>query len=123
MGLKTSSRKKNVVQKPNNQPRISGIYWKRTKQRIRNNDLVMATWNVCTIRWLGHVERMEVNTMPKRMLKGRLYSKRRKGRPRMRWLEEVENDLKRMEVTGWKEMRNREQWRLVVEEAKAHPGL
>jgi hypothetical protein len=29
-----------------------------------------------------------------------------------------------MKVTGWKEkMRNREQWRLVVEEAKAHPGL
>jgi hypothetical protein len=28
------------------------------------------------------------------------------------------------EVKGWKEkMRNREQWRLVVEEAKAHPGL
>jgi hypothetical protein len=25
---------------------------------------------------------------------------------------------------GWKEkMRNREQWRLVIEEAKAHPGL
>jgi hypothetical protein len=29
-----------------------------------------------------------------------------------------------MEVKGWKEkMRNREQWRLVVEEAKAQPGL
>jgi hypothetical protein len=29
-----------------------------------------------------------------------------------------------MEVKGGKEkMRNREQWRLVVEEAKAHPGL
>jgi hypothetical protein len=42
----------------------------------------------------------------------------------MRWLEEVENDLKGMKVTGWKEkMRNREQWRLAVEEAKAHPGL
>jgi hypothetical protein len=27
-------------------------------------------------------------------------------------------------VKGWKEnMRDREQWRLVVEEAKAHPGL
>jgi hypothetical protein len=47
----------------------------------------------------------------------------RKGRPRMRWLEEVGNDLKRMKVKGWKEMRNREQWRLVVKEAKAHPGL
>jgi hypothetical protein len=29
-----------------------------------------------------------------------------------------------MEVKGWKDkMRDREQWRLVVEEAKAHPGL
>jgi hypothetical protein len=67
------------------------------------------------IRWLGHVERMEDNAMPKRMLKGR---------PRMRWLEEVENDLKRMKIKGWKEkLRSREQWRLVVKEAKAHPGL
>jgi hypothetical protein len=42
----------------------------------------------------------------------------------MRWLDDVESDLKRMKVKGWKEkMRNRVQWRLVVEEAKAHPGL
>jgi hypothetical protein len=62
--------------------------------------------------------------MPKRMLKGRLYSKIRKGRTRMRWLYDVESDLKKMKVKGWKEMmRNREQWRLVVMEAKAHPGL
>jgi hypothetical protein len=66
---------------------------------------------------------MENNTMPKRMLKGRLCSKRRKGRPRMRWLDDVESDLK-MTVKEWKErVRNREQWRLVVKEAKAHPGL
>jgi hypothetical protein len=65
---------------------------------------------------------MEDNAVPKGMLKGRLYSKRRKGRPRMRWLHDVESDLKKMK--GWKEkMRDREQWRLVVEEAKAHPGL
>jgi hypothetical protein len=67
---------------------------------------------------------MEDNATPKRMLKGRLYSIRRKGRPRMRWLEYIESDLKKMEVKGWKEkMRDREQWRLVVEEAKAHQGL
>jgi hypothetical protein len=76
------------------------------------------------MRLLGHVERMGDNAMPKRMLKGRLYSKRRKGRLRMRWLDDVESDLKKMKVKGWKEkMRNREQWRLVVEEAKAHTGL
>jgi hypothetical protein len=39
-------------------------------------------------------------------------------------LDDVESDLKKMEVKGWKEkMKDREQWRLVVEEAKAHPGL
>jgi hypothetical protein len=39
----------------------------------------------------------------------------------MRWLDNVQSDLKKMEVKGWKEeMRDREQWRLVVEAAKAH---
>jgi hypothetical protein len=76
------------------------------------------------IRWFGHVERMEDNAMSKRMLKGRLYSKRRKGSPRMRWVDDVQSDLKKMQVKGWKEkMKDRKQWRLVVEEANAHPGL
>jgi CRISPR/Cas system CSM-associated protein Csm2 small subunit len=54
----------------------------------------------------------------------RVYSKRRKGRPSIKWLDDVENDLKKMKVKGWTEKkRNREQWRLVVEEDKAHPRL
>jgi hypothetical protein len=51
---------------------------------------------------LWHVERTEDNAMPKRMLKGRLYSKRRTGRPRLRWLDNVENDLKKMKVKDGK---------------------
>jgi hypothetical protein len=54
------------------------------------------------IRWLGHVERTEDKAVPKRMLKGRLCLKRRKGRHRMRWLDDVESDLKKMKVKGWK---------------------
>jgi hypothetical protein len=39
----------------------------------------------------------------------RLYSKIRKGRPRMRWLDDVDSDLKKMNMKRWKEkMRNRE---------------
>ncbi|PNF24008.1 hypothetical protein B7P43_G08636 [Cryptotermes secundus] len=42
----------------------------------------------------------------------------------MKWPDDVEKDLKKMKVKGWIEkMRSREQWRLVVEETKAHPGL
>jgi hypothetical protein len=57
---------------------------------------------------LRHVKKIEDKVMPKRMFKGRLYSKTRKGRPRMRWLDDVESDLKKTKVKGWKEtMRNR----------------
>jgi hypothetical protein len=76
------------------------------------------------ILWLGHMERMDETAMPKRVLKGKLYATRRIGRPRIRWLEDVTTDLGRMGIKGWMEKaRNRDQWRRIVEEAKAHPGL
>jgi hypothetical protein len=44
------------------------------------------------------------------MLKRRIYSKIRKGRPRIRCLDDVESGLKKMKGKGWKEkLRNREQ--------------
>jgi hypothetical protein len=76
------------------------------------------------IRWLGHVKRMEVGAMPRKMMEGRLFIGRRKGRPRMRWMDDVVADLKVTKIKQWMEKtRDREQWRMVVREAKAHPGL
>jgi len=76
------------------------------------------------IRWLGHVERMEVGVMPRKMLEGRLFVGRRKGRPRLRWMDDVVADLKVMKIKQWMEkMKDRQKWRLFVEEAKAHRGL
>jgi hypothetical protein len=74
-------------------------------------------------RWLGHVERISEERMPKRMLKGRLLSRRRKGRQRTRWLDGVATDPV-VRVTGWRgTVEDREAWRGVVKEAKAHQGL
>jgi hypothetical protein len=42
----------------------------------------------------------------------------------MRWLDDVSTYLKKMEINGWKDRaRDREAWRHIVKEAKAHPGL
>jgi hypothetical protein len=41
------------------------------------------------INWIGHVERMEDSRMPKRVMREKIYTKRRMGRPKVRWLDEV----------------------------------
>jgi len=46
------------------------------------------------ISWLGHLERMEKNRMPKNIFTQELEGTRRRGRPRKRWKEEVERDFK-----------------------------
>jgi hypothetical protein len=57
-----------------------------------------------------------------------VFIKRRRGRPRLRWMDgwmdDVVADLKVMKIKQWIEKtKDREQWKLVVEEAKALPGL
>jgi hypothetical protein len=54
----------------------------------------------------------------------KLYATRRRGRPKMRWLDDVSMDLRKMGINEWRDRtRNREVWRHIVEEAKFHPGL
>jgi hypothetical protein len=66
---------------------------------------------------------MDETAMPKRVLKGKMYATRM-GRPRIRWLEDVIADLRKMGIRGWKEKaRKWDQWRRIIEEGKAHPGL
>jgi hypothetical protein len=61
---------------------------------------------------------------PKKKLYGKLYATRRRGRPKMRWLDNVSMDLRKMGVNDWRDRaRNLEAWRHIVEEAKAHSGL
>jgi len=61
--------------------------------RIRNNEELNRSINgedivkfikTQRVRWLGHVKRMEVGEMVRKMKEGRLFRGRRKGRPRLR---------------------------------------
>jgi len=100
--------------------------------RIRNNEELNRSINgedivefikAQRMRWLGHVKRMEVGAMARKMMEARLFIGRRRGRPHLRWMDDV-TDLKVMKIKQWIEkMKDRQQRRLVVEEAKALPGL
>ena len=54
------------------------------------------------LRWAGHVMRMEDNTMPKIIINAKLYSSRKKGRPKKKWIEGVTGDLTKIKVERWK---------------------
>jgi hypothetical protein len=76
------------------------------------------------ISWLGHLERMEEDRTPKKILTQELGRTRRRGRPGKRWKEEVERDLQVLGVRRWRELvTNREKWREIVRQVKTHSGL
>jgi len=76
------------------------------------------------ISWLGHLERMEEDRMPKKIFTEELEGTRRRGRPRKGWREEVEKDLQVLGVRRWRQLViEREKWRGIVRQAKAHSGL
>ena len=55
------------------------------------------------ISWLGRLERMEEDRMPKEIFTQELEGKGRRGRPRKGWKEEVERDLQVVGVRRWTE--------------------
>ena len=51
-------------------------------------------------------------------------SSRQMGRPRLRWLDQEEEDFKKMKVRNWTEKcKNRRLWKEIVKQAKTHQGL
>jgi len=56
----------------------------------------------------------------KKILKGKLEGRRSRGRPRLRWIDDVEDDLRKLGVKRWRaKALDREEWASIIREAKA----
>jgi hypothetical protein len=76
------------------------------------------------VSWLGHLERMEEDNMPKKVFTQELEGTRRRGRPRKGWREEAERGLQVLGVRRWRELViGREKLRGFVRKAKAYSRL
>jgi hypothetical protein len=76
------------------------------------------------IRWLGHLERMKEDRMPKNIFTRELEGTRRRGKPRKGQREKVERDLQVLGVRRWRELLiDRGKWRGIFRQAKAHSRL
>jgi len=67
---------------------------------------------------------MDTTRTVKKLTEWESYSSRLVGRPRLRWLDQVEEDLKKIKVRNWREKcKDRRLWNEIVKQAKTHQGL
>ena len=85
---------------------------------------VISSIKVGRLRWAGHVIRMDDDNPIKRLTLSTPQGRRRPGRPRTRWMDSVNADAAVLGVSNWKiKARDRQEWRRLLDSAKAHPGL
>jgi len=71
------------------------------------------------LNWLGNVERMAEDNNVQKIKRWKPISERSIGRPKIRWVDDVLEDIKSMNVRNWKKVaQNRDRWKKVVEQAR-----
>jgi hypothetical protein len=77
--------------------------------RIKTNEELVIKYKsqdiitVITFRRLdGHVIRMDETRSVKKIFEGKLEGRRGRGRPRLRWTNDVEDDLRKLGVKRWR---------------------
>ena len=67
------------------------------------------------LEWNGHAVRMNHGSQLKKIFDSKADGSRRRGRPRLRWLEDVEEDLQEMKFKSWRQKAvGRAEWVSVI---------
>jgi hypothetical protein len=101
--------------------------------RIRTNDEVYKLYGELELvaevkkrrlQYLVHVVRMKEDRVPKKILDQHPWDRRKSGRPRKRWLDDVNKDVEVFGIRGWRRRAlDRKKWAKSVGEARVFHGL
>ena len=58
----------------------------------------MTVTKIRRLEWLGHIIRMNETRSVKKIFEGKLEGRRGRGRPRLKWINDVEDDLRKLGV-------------------------
>jgi hypothetical protein len=88
-----------------------------TKYKSQN---IMTVIKIPRLEWLEYVIRMNETRSLNKMFEGKLEGRRGKGRPRLRWINNVDDDLRKLGVKRWRtKALDREEWASIIREANA----
>jgi hypothetical protein len=89
-------------------------------QNMYKSPDIVTEIKVRRLEWLWHVVRMEDIRLPKMIFNAKPEGRRVVARPRLRWLDDVEADIKALGVTRWRiKAQDRKEWSTILREAKA----
>jgi hypothetical protein len=79
--------------------------------------MTLATWNVRSIYRPGALAKLKDEL---KIFEGKIEGRRGRGRPRLRWTNDVEDDLRKLGVKRWRtKALDRVEWASIIREAKA----
>ena len=83
----------------------------------------MGSIKIQRLHWAGHVLRAN-DRMINKVFHAKPEGTRKVGRPKLRWEDGVREDVKTIGIRNWRSSAlNREEWRKLLQKAKAHRGL
>jgi hypothetical protein len=89
------------------------------ESKYKSQDIVSVI-KVRRLEWLGHTIRMNEIRTVKKIFEEKLGGRRGRGRPRLRWFDDVEDDLRNMGIKRWRiKALDRVEWASIIKETKA----
>jgi hypothetical protein len=104
----------------------NGIWRKRYNYELYeklNEPNIINYIKVKRLAWAGHLMRMNDKTIQK-IFNAKPDGVRRVGRPKLRWEDGVDQDMRLLEVKNWKRVAlKRDEWTKLLKMARVHHGL
>jgi hypothetical protein len=76
------------------------------------------------LAWAGHLVRVNNDRTLKKIFNTKLDGARSVGRPKLRWEDGVDQDIRILGAKNWKKVvLNRDEWAKLLKKARAHQGL
>jgi hypothetical protein len=95
-----------------------GVWRIRSNLEIQNmykSPDIVTEIKVTRLEWLGHVVRLEDTRLPKMVFNAKPEGRRGVGRPRLRWLDDVEAGIKAVGVKRWRiKAQDRKEWSAIL---------